>query len=179
MNALVSRICLAATPTAVSCSRIFTAHTLRRWNVPSLVENAELVVSELVTNAVKATGVLAAEPAWEESAEFQLLHVSIYGHVHGRSLTLQVWDASEEPPLQSEGDLDVWSESGRGLAIVEALALHAGYFYPKAGGKVVWAECALNGVTQRLPRRLNGEPTNIVMRRPDPELLLKVLKGLQ
>jgi anti-sigma regulatory factor (Ser/Thr protein kinase) len=48
---------LAAVATAVRCTREFTSQTLRLWNVPpALTDDACLIVSELVTNAVLATG---------------------------------------------------------------------------------------------------------------------------
>ena len=47
-----------ATRTAISCSRLFVAYTLDKWGVGFIVDDAVLVVDKLVTNAVKATGVM-------------------------------------------------------------------------------------------------------------------------
>ncbi|MEV8064650.1 ATP-binding protein [Streptomyces sp. NPDC085995] len=176
MSTLVSQIRLAATATAVSCSRIFAAHTLRQWNAPDLVDNAELVISELVTNAVKATGVVTPRPTWAQLQGVQLLHVALYGH--GHSVTIQVWDSSEEPPVQAKTGVEEWAEGGRGLFIVEALALHVGHFFPKSGGKVVWAELAVDTRLPSLPRREPQEPLNVLLPEADPELLIKLLKAL-
>ncbi|MFC8852950.1 ATP-binding protein [Streptomyces sp. NPDC057144] len=177
MSTLVSHIRLAATATAVSCSRIFAAHTLRQWDAPHLVDNAELVISELVTNAVKATGVMTPEPTWAQLEDVRLLHVALYGH--GHSVTIQVWDSSEEPPVQAKAGAEEWAEGGRGLFIVEALALHVGHFFPKTGGKVVWAELALDAALPGLPRREPKEPLNVLLPEADPELLIRLLNALQ
>jgi len=47
---------LVATRSAITCSRLFVAYTLDKWGAGFLVDEAVLVVDELVTNAVKATG---------------------------------------------------------------------------------------------------------------------------
>lgn len=177
MSTLVSNIRLAATATAVSCARIFVEHTLKQWEAPALVEDALLVVSELVTNSVKATGVTNPEPTWTELDGLQLLHVTMQGH--GRSVTIRVWDSSLEPPVKPKAGPEEWSEGGRGLLLVETLALHVGHYFPQAGGKVVWAEMALPHVAPMLPRRERKEPLNLLLPQPDPELLVKLLQSLQ
>lgn len=60
----VDQLDLAALPTAVSCSRVFTKLTLTKWGATSIVDDAPLVVSELVTNAVRATGITDPHPRW-------------------------------------------------------------------------------------------------------------------
>lgn len=45
---------LGALPTSVPCARLHTRHLLWEWGLDGLVEPAELLVSELVTNAVRA-----------------------------------------------------------------------------------------------------------------------------
>ncbi|MFF6951811.1 ATP-binding protein [Streptomyces iakyrus] len=177
MSTLLSNIRLAPTTTAVSCARIFTAHTLRTWGLPDLVQDAELVVSELVTNAVRACGVLSPVPTWGELEGMQLLHLGIYGH--GQSVNIQVWDSSLKPPIKPEAGGDDWTEHGRGLTIVEALALHVGHFFPNTGGKVVWAELSAKEGLQPLPRRVAKELENVLLPLPDPDLLLRLLDALQ
>ena len=46
---------LGALPTAVPCACLHVRHILWEWGLNSLAESAELLVSELVTNAVNAT----------------------------------------------------------------------------------------------------------------------------
>ena len=52
---LRSYIALGALSSAVPCARLHTRHVLWEWGQKSLAEDAELVVSELTTNAVTAT----------------------------------------------------------------------------------------------------------------------------
>ena len=53
---LRSSLELGALSTAVPCACLHVKHVLWEWGLNSLVESAELLVSELVTNAVNATG---------------------------------------------------------------------------------------------------------------------------
>ena len=45
---------LGALPTAVPCARLHARHLLWEWGLSEAAADAELLVSELVTNAVKA-----------------------------------------------------------------------------------------------------------------------------
>lgn len=174
---LVLSLDLAAVPTAVSCSRMFVGHTLRRWNLPHLVESAELIVSELVTNAVKATGITTPQPSWGEMEGLQLLRVRV--HASRDSIVIQVWDADGEPLDLPAAGADEDAESGRGLFIVRSVARQIGRFYPRGGGKVVWAELPLEPPVQPLPRRAAKRPASIHLPKADPDLLRAVLAGLR
>ena len=167
---------LAALPTAVVCSRMFVKHTLRSWNLAGHIDAAELVASELVTNAVKATGVVLPNPGWRDMENVALINVRIMAQ--GDGVSIQVWDKSLEPPVQPAAGAGDDDESGRGLFIVRALARQVGHFYPRVGGKVVWAELALEAPVPPLPRRAAKTPT-IQLPLSDPDLLRKVLAGLQ
>src|SRR5579864_226362 len=46
---------LGALPTTVPCARLHARHVLHEWGLNGLAPDSELLVSELVTNAVKAT----------------------------------------------------------------------------------------------------------------------------
>jgi anti-sigma regulatory factor (Ser/Thr protein kinase) len=46
---------LGALPTAVPCARLHVRHLLWEWGLNGLAADTELLVSELATNAVKAT----------------------------------------------------------------------------------------------------------------------------
>jgi hypothetical protein len=52
---LRSSLELGALPTAVPCARLHARHLVWEWGLDGLAESTELLVSELVTNAVKAT----------------------------------------------------------------------------------------------------------------------------
>jgi anti-sigma regulatory factor (Ser/Thr protein kinase) len=96
-------------------------------------ETAELLVSELVTNAVRFTGNLAHTLRYTERANASLISLSIRHFREG--LLIEVYDTSSNPPVRSRADED--TESGRGLMLVEALSKEWSYFFPPRGGKVV------------------------------------------
>jgi anti-sigma regulatory factor (Ser/Thr protein kinase) len=117
---------LGAHPGAVPCARLYTRHVLREWGLAHVADDAELLVSELVTNAVKATmqARLAAQ-------------VAVYLAADPDRLIFLVWDASPEAPARRPHGDDAMS--GRGLEIVEALSENWGSCVREDGGKVVWA----------------------------------------
>ncbi|QNP73109.1 ATP-binding protein [Streptomyces roseirectus] len=104
---------------------------LTRWRAGGeLVDDAELLLSELVTNAVKAK----ARPDKEVRVEVTLTETE---------LRLEVADACEElPVVRHAGE---WDEDGRGLILVEALASEWGVGPREGVGKVVWAVLKLTG----------------------------------
>lgn len=117
---------LAALPTAPACARGHVRSVALEWRLDAAADTAQLVVSEIVTNAVQAAGRLrTAEPpvirVWVTSDE--------------NSLVIRVWDASAEIPIRHEAAPD--EDSGRGLMIIDALSADWGC-YPEAGGKIVW-----------------------------------------
>ncbi|MYT33278.1 MULTISPECIES: ATP-binding protein [unclassified Streptomyces] len=106
---------------------------LRLWGVGGEVaSSAELLASELVTNAVRAhVGQSAAAAA-----------IGVRFALAGDRLRLEVRDVSDGVPVVSgstgveeEGE----SECGRGLVLVDALASGWGVVWDGTG-KVVWAE---------------------------------------
>lgn len=121
---------LAALPAAAASARMLVRLTLPDWGVPDLTSTAELIVSELVSNAVEASG--------------RRGHIRVCLLCDGTRVVLEVWDqASGVPVLREAGVLD---ESGRGLNLVAALASgwgwHPAHGRPVTGarpGKCVWA----------------------------------------
>jgi anti-sigma regulatory factor (Ser/Thr protein kinase) len=112
---------LAADELAPGKARRFVRHHVERLGYPRCVDDATVVVSELVTNAV------AAAP-W--GPIFVALPPS-----SGR-LVIEVWDLSPERPVPREPDaLDT---HGRGLGVVKALSLSYGCDQ-RGRWKVVWA----------------------------------------
>jgi anti-sigma regulatory factor (Ser/Thr protein kinase) len=125
---------LAALPTAVPCARLHVRSIAREWGLADKADVSELVVSELVTNAIQASDRLKARA---DLAIVPVVRISVSSD--GESLMLRVWDASAEMPVRQEagpGD-----DSGRGVMIIDALAKEWGT-YQKANGKVVWAMIA-------------------------------------
>ncbi|MGW1790070.1 ATP-binding protein [Streptomyces tubercidicus] len=109
-----------------SAAQARKAH-LRTWRVNSeLADSAELLLSELVTNAVRA----------QASADSEV-GVGVRFAWAGGHLRLEVWDASDELPVMKDAEED--EECGRGLVLVDALASCWGVDRDGTG-KTVWAE---------------------------------------
>jgi anti-sigma regulatory factor (Ser/Thr protein kinase) len=116
---------LGALPTAPGCARTWTRQIAWEWRLSRLASNAELIVSELVTNAVQASRAMrhAAVRIWLVSDRERVV--------------VFVWDASPQLPVLADPDED--AENGRGLLLVEAVSERWGHFGYGSGGKVVWA----------------------------------------
>jgi hypothetical protein len=154
-------ITLAATRTAISCSRLFVMSTLGRWRAASLVDDALLVADELVTDAVKTTGVMDIRPRWAELDHLNLITVRLFGLE--ASIRIEVWDSCpHRPALPDNADT----------------AIKRGY-YPTARGKVVWAE--LPAPPRRYPPHtpLFPPPEELPRHETDPDLLRRVRDGLE
>jgi hypothetical protein len=112
-------------PDAVMHARRFTARTVRSWGVTEEADVVQLVVSELVTNAV----------------------VHTQGDVHldltltGDRLRIAVTDSLPRAPVKPR-IVDWESTGGRGIMLVEAMSTAWGSV-PVGGGKQVWSEIAL------------------------------------
>lgn len=138
---------LGALPTAVPCARLHARHLLWEWELNDLAADIELLVSELVTNAVKAT-------AGQQQAAIRLQLSSDNTRVR-----VEVWDADPQPPapkdLTEDGTPDLHEERGRGLFLVAALSSRWDW-YPTRDppGKVVWCELEARSAQQALLRRL-------------------------
>jgi anti-sigma regulatory factor (Ser/Thr protein kinase) len=136
---LTSGLTLAAVPTAARVARSFVRQRLSQWGLNQLISDAELVLSELVANAVNATGTTNPNPHWSELHNLALITVRLF--IAQDSLIVEVWDRDARPPeqkLPEQGD-----ETGRGLLIVDALCRRWNYFYPDSGGKAVWGELVI------------------------------------
>lgn len=118
---------LGILPGAVPCARLHARQVLWEWGLVAFSANTELLVGELVTNAVqisRATG---------QDAPVRLCLVSDKTQV-----VIWVWDASPLPPVRADTGSD--AETGRGLMLVQAISARWGWDFPQdMGGKVVWA----------------------------------------
>jgi serine phosphatase RsbU (regulator of sigma subunit)/PAS domain-containing protein/anti-sigma regulatory factor (Ser/Thr protein kinase) len=113
-------------PEAVSRVRAGVTRRLETWGLDRLAFTAELIVSELVTNAIR----YGAQPI-----RLRLLYDS-------SNLICEVADDSNTSPhLRRAKATD---EGGRGLFLVAQLAGRWGTRYTAAHGKIIWAEHALD-----------------------------------
>jgi len=131
---------LTASPTAPFWARRRTRAVLQGWGMGSeIVETAELLVSELTTNAVKFT-----EPVqmsrWKDSDLATVERISLTLRYLTGQVVIEVSDSDVNPPQMA--DADVNAESGRGLMLVDALSKEWSYFLPPSGGKTVY--CVLS-----------------------------------
>jgi anti-sigma regulatory factor (Ser/Thr protein kinase) len=123
-----SRLEVAALDTAPGCLRLHAKHMLCEWGFPSLSDTTELLVSELVTNAVQAPEKVAA-PSWPGRPSLVRPCVEIRLTVDDRALVIEVWDGHPAPP-PSPSLPDASALGGRGLFLVQELSHRWGFYYP-------------------------------------------------
>jgi anti-sigma regulatory factor (Ser/Thr protein kinase) len=129
---------------AVPCARLHAKQVLWEWGLTELSEDIELLVSELVTNAVRVS----------QSTE-QASSVRLWLRSDKRRVLMLVWDANPRPPVRIEPSED--AESGRGLLLVEAISDAWNWYRPHGiDGKIVWAEVSLSPPDE-LPHRVPGK----------------------
>ena len=126
LNAVGARISMTLPPLgqAAGLARHAVRVALGCWGLDHLAENATLLVSEVVGNAIRHAS------AGGSALELELAAV-------GELLRIEVLDADPRAPtLRDPGDGD---EGGFGLVVVQALA-DAWGVRPTASGKAVWFE---------------------------------------
>ncbi|MEV5414446.1 ATP-binding protein [Thermopolyspora sp. NPDC052614] len=134
-----SCIALPAMASSVGTARMYTRHLMEKWNLMAVVDDAELVVSEIVTNAIKAANLIPPQARYPELYD-RLEVVCLCLRALENELLIEVWDANQESPERREVTLD--EEGGRGLFLVESLCTQWGV-RPLIGGKIVWATIGL------------------------------------
>lgn len=111
---------LPAQPVSASKARTLVSRACRNWNVPHIADDAELVITELVENAIRHTGTPC-------DVDIELSE--------GR-LRITTHDGSTVPPRRRYPGLD--RPGGRGLLLIEKLCQDWG-FDILDDGKRVWA----------------------------------------
>lgn len=117
---------------AVTIGRRTLRLILAAHGLPHLAEVAELVATELVSNALRHTkGPAALRLRWA-----------------GRVLRIGVWDGDPTPPEPPPDVVSAYAEEGRGLALVRTCSDGWGWYALAGvgggagggGGKYVWCE---------------------------------------
>jgi anti-sigma regulatory factor (Ser/Thr protein kinase) len=122
-----TELVLGAVPIATPCARLRTRSALTEWDLRDQTDTIELIVSELVTNAIQNS-------THKDGLACIQLRLS-----SDRVVTLvEVQDESLRPPIPALDNPE--AEDGRGLTLVEALSDRWGWDLIHEGrGKIVWA----------------------------------------
>ena len=127
---LTSSLVLGALPTAAPCARLHAKHVLHEWGLAHLGDTVELLVSELVTNAIGAS---------QHMPEPDIPPIRLELSSDRAVVLIEVWDGNTQPPVLTEASTS--ADGGRGLMLVDALSTRWSWYFPREwSGKVVWAE---------------------------------------
>jgi anti-sigma regulatory factor (Ser/Thr protein kinase) len=128
---------MTAWPGAVPCARHHARQMLCDMGLKELIEPVELVVTEIVSNAVRASGGLDGR---KRGTGEPPPVVRLWLAPERDGVLVLVWDGNSSKPQRQELPPD--ADSGRGLVLVEALSAAWGSFeLADEPGKVVWALC--------------------------------------
>ena len=142
---------LAPEASSAAQARAFVSQHLLDHDLPHLVDDIEVVVSELATNAMA-----------HAHTPFTVILCAF-----DDTVVLEVSDASRtEPSLIVARALDT---TGRGVAIVQALSRDWGVLPRASGGKSVWAEFDSTARPRAPLARKPGRPTHGTAQAPDPK----------
>ena len=131
---------LRALPESAGSARRHAKSVLAGWRLEALADTVELLVSEIITNAVRASADTGPQPAGARRAR-RAPWMRFWLTSDGQGVLIQVWDGDPRPPVRQDAGPD--AEAGRGLLLVEALSAGWGCYAPEGpAGKIVWAVCA-------------------------------------
>ena len=136
---LSAHLQLGALPTAVACARMYTRAVLAEWGQAAAADAAGLVVSELLTNSIRACTGPDGRPRYEGTV-LPVVHLRLASD--RVRVLIEVWDRVRRAPVTRRAGPD--EEGGRGIALVQALSDRWDWaVVPGWPGKVVWAELRL------------------------------------
>lgn len=174
----VSKLTLAAVPTAVGCARLLVQHALTGWRIDKHDEAAiEQAVDALVSHAVETTGITDTLPVYSEAFD-RLTLIKVRLILEPQRAIVEVWDSGSTPPLEK-------------LCRHPAISASEdwGYDVPSRRRRVVW--CALSTYFESSPETSTALPRRMSRQFPhqkgtlparamrDPEVLWRVLDGLR
>lgn len=133
-------------PTAIASARAHARAVLAEWGLGHLIDDAVVVVSELMTNAYKASRTLSPPTPMV----LRLL-------ANEQQLLIEAWDQWVEGYELQQGSPD--AEHGRGLTVVTALSDRWGVGHIGELYKMVWAEFLIQQPSSRTgsSHRLGGD----------------------
>jgi len=130
-------------------ARAHVATMLTGWQLSGLAASSELIVSELATNAVRASTTAGGFPVYVRG-RMPLVRVAVLSD--GRRALIEVYDQAAGYPVMQEPGPD--AEEGRGLLLVQALSSQWGWYpVPDQRFKCVWAELTPDDHPERRPLR--------------------------
>ncbi|MGH3280026.1 MAG: ATP-binding protein [Trebonia sp.] len=97
---------------------------MSEWGLGELADTAELLVSEIATNAIQSVPATAPGRLSDECPCVELRLSADH-----RAVVVEVWDGCPDPP-QPASLPGVDALSGRGLFLVQELSDRWGYYYP-------------------------------------------------
>lgn len=157
-NAVKSELILVAEPRAAGWARRHACAILHGWHLDEgTVDTIELLVSELVTNAVITCG--RSPGASSQNRACILLVLRRFP----RHVMVEVSDPDPRPPVLAKASPE--SERGRGLALVEALSSSWSYAPRALGGKTVFCTVEVVPSPVWLGRAVRPEEDSITKRR--------------
>ncbi len=142
---------LVAADEAVNIFGLTIRYTARAW-LPQVERAAEEVARELVSRAVKTTGIPGPRPPWTAFQDEEIPLSEVRLRLEYPSLFVEVWDGDPTSPFPPLGDyLD------NHLTEVHEQAQRWNW-YPRGRGKVIWAELGIppQRQTDGLPRPTAG-----------------------
>jgi hypothetical protein len=125
---------------SVGAARDFAVATVERWGAAQRCEDIAIVVSELLTNALRH-----AQPESGQTGPRPVIRLGLLQA--GPCVLCAVRDPSARAPVPKHPSL--LAETGRGLQVVGTLADAWGYTTPGHTGKVVWAMFSADRGRQR------------------------------
>ena len=123
---------MGALPTAPRTARAHARDVLAAWRLPGFTDNALLVASELVTNAVRQCHDASGSPVYI-NGKLPVVQLSMFSN--RARLLIAVYDQAPGVPKERHPDRN--AETGRGLAIIATLGTWD--WHPAQGGKIVRA----------------------------------------
>lgn len=124
---------LVASDEAVNIFGLAARFTARAW-LPQVERAAEEVARELVSRAVKTTGIPGPRPPWTAFQDEEIPLIETRLRLEHPSLFVEVWDGDRTSPYPLPG-----AHLDDHIAAVQARA-HRWDWYPCGSGKLIWAE---------------------------------------